>query len=129
MPPSPTKNASRTVTPTFRPTTPEPTNTPLYRATRIDAKDYYLNTGQHLILLPGDTFTLYRLEDDDGELAIDNPGVLQVLDDPTGHIVRLKGIGIGEAFVSSFVVFPCPPGGGCEPPWDFTYVWLTVMNP
>jgi hypothetical protein len=114
---------SRTATPTFKPITPEPTATPLFRATEILLKDY----GRHLTLFIGDKFMLYRLAVDNSPLAIDNPGVLQVLTDPNASSVTLQAIRLGNARVSSFITYPCPDVPHCQPPLDYTYVTVTVV--
>ena len=114
----------RTATPTFVPITPEPTSTPLFRAKRILSQDY----GQYLTLFIGDTFILSRFADDDSPLAIDNQDVLQATNNMSASSVMLKAVGIGEARVSSLIIFPCPPGASCQPPWDYTYVYVTVVG-
>lgn len=123
--PSSTDNIQATVTPTFVPITPEPTVTPLFRAAKIAFDDY----GQHLTLWVGDSFVLYRFAEDERPLAIDNPSVLQVIDNPNITMVTLKAIGVGEARVSSLIIIPCTHvGPGCKPPMDYTYVIVNVVN-
>jgi hypothetical protein len=115
----------RTATPTFVPITPEPTATLLFRAKRILSQDY----GQTLILFIGDTFMLSRFAGDDNPLTIDNQHVLQAIKNTSASSVVLKAVGIGKARVSSLIVIPCPNAPmGCQPPWDFTYVNVTVVD-
>jgi hypothetical protein len=122
--------ATRTATPTRPPTTPitpEPTLTPLFRATEIfSGKD-----GQELTLFVGDVFVLHRSADDEGPLTIDNPDVLQAMNDAAADVVTLKAIGLGEAEVSWLQIIPCPPAGQgmCEPPWWHFYVYVYVVEP
>ena len=77
----------------------------------------------------GDTFVLYRFAGDDSPLTIDNQDVLQATSDASGSAVMLKAVGTGKARVSSTITFPCPNAPvGCEPPWDYTYVNVTVLD-
>lgn len=115
-------NNKSTATPTYKPVTPEPTITPLFRATEITVDDY----GQRLSLFVGDVFELQRYDYDHSPLIIDNPQVLQIINDPTAETVVMKAIGIGVARVSSILLFPCPNTGKCQPPWDYTYVNILV---
>ena len=115
----------RTATPTFVPFPPEPTATLLFRAKRIGSQDY----GQHLTLFIGDTFILDRLVGDASPLTIDNQDVFQATTNPSGSSITVKAVGIGQARVSSIITFPCPDAPvGCEPPQDFTYVNVTVID-
>jgi hypothetical protein len=115
----------RTVTPTFVPITPEPTATPLFRAKRILSQDY----GQNLTLFIGDTFLLSRFASDDSPLTIDNQHALLAINNTSTASVMLKAVGIGKARVSSLIIVPCPTAPvGCQPPWDYTYVNVTVID-
>ena len=119
-----TATPTATATPTFVPITPEPTATSLFRANRILSQDY----GQDLTLFIGDTFILSRFAGDDSPLTIDNQNVLQATNNTSALSVMLKAVGIGQARVSSLIIFPCPPGASCQPPWDYTYVYVTVVE-
>jgi hypothetical protein len=114
----------RTATPTFVPITPEPTATSLFRAKRISSLDY----GQTLTLFIGDTFLLSRFAGDDSPLTIDNQDVLQATNNTSALSVTLKAVGIGQARVSSLIIFPCPTAASCQPPWDYTYIYVTVVD-
>ena len=120
-----TNNAGRTATPAFVPITPAPTLTPLFRVTEISFDDY----GQHLTLFVGDIFILHRFAYDERPLTIDNPNVLQTTNDPGANVVTLKAIRIGKARISSLLIIPCPTAPrGCQPPWDYTYVSVNVVE-
>jgi hypothetical protein len=115
---------SRTATPTFIPITFAPTATPLFRATKILIKDY----GQSLTLFIGDKFTLERLAVDKSPLTIDNQHVLKILTDPNAASVELQAVGLANARVSSFIEYPCPDPPNCQPPVDYTYLFVTVVS-
>ena len=71
---------------------------------------------------------LYRLAVDNSPLAIDNPGVLQVLTDPNASSVTLQAIRLGNARVSSFITYPdVSDVPHCQPPSHYTYVTVTVV--
>lgn len=114
----------RTATPTVIPITFAPTATALFRSTEILMKDY----GQHLTLFIGDTFTLERLAVDNSPLTIDNQHILKILTDPNATSVELQAVGLGDARVSSLIVYPCPDAPNCQPPVDYTYLLVTVVS-
>ncbi len=125
VPPAILNATPRTSTPTFAPITPEPTETALYRVTEILSKDY----GQHLTLFVGDTLLLLRLPGDHSPLIIDNIHVLQALGDEKASSVLLRAVGTGNTLVSSWITAPCPNSPvGCQPPMNFIYVDVTVID-
>ncbi len=118
-----------TATPTFAPRTPEPTRTPLYRATVITSADY----GQTLQLFVGDIFEIEKVSGDNLPTTIGDTQVLQFLpsaSDATSRKERYKAIAPGTATLSSIVSVPCPNRPiGCQPPISFIYVTVDVRLP
>ncbi len=123
--PGPFDAIFRTATPTFAPITPEPTVTPLFRAAEIRSTDY----GQHLIVFVGDTFLLFRLPSDHSPLILDNENVLMATSDKNASPVMLQAVGIGDTRVSSWITISCANSPvGCQPPLNYTYVSVTVVD-
>jgi len=105
--------------------TPTTARAPLTNAAEISQRDY----GKQLIVSVGQTFVLHRAKDDEEPLNIDNSQVLLAESDPQGDAVTLRAIGVGDARVSTLIVYPCDAAyDNCKPPDPFTYIRVKVVN-
>lgn len=118
-----------TATPNLAPITPEPTRTPLWRATVITPADY----GQTLEVFIGDIFEIEKVLGDNSPITIGDTRIMQHLpntSDTDARKERYKAIAAGTTTLSSMVSFPCPHAPiGCQAPMNFIYVTVDVRSP
>ena len=120
----------RTATPNFSSRTPEPTRTPLKRATRITDADY----GQTLQIFIGDTFVLEKPPSlSNLQIAIGDTRVLKLISigsEINSEQAEFEAIAPGESTLSAYVNIPCPHAPvGCQPPMDYIFVTVKVNSP
>ncbi len=123
----PASTSFRTATPTWRDITPEPTATPLFRASRISG-----HYGESLILYVGDLFTLDNLQDATTPVTYDQ-NILQLvagsLEDHTGP-KTFRAIKTGVTKITTIVIAPCPNAPiGCQPPQQEILMFVSVKSP